>query len=124
MFLRISSGGVTTSLILPGFLSPMIMLNVCRSANNIGGEAYVLKSRKVPTLSVEDMLIQYNITTKHERWSKPPLKLFLIFSQNGLWRESKVSPTISVLMNRRVYGNAVNWPGGPNSTASLVDNCS
>jgi hypothetical protein len=57
MFQRIASGGVTTSLILPG------------SANNIGGEAYVLKLRKVPTLSVEDMLIQYNITTKRERWS-------------------------------------------------------
>jgi hypothetical protein len=56
MFQRIASGGVTTSLILPG------------SANNIGGEAYVLKLRKVPTLSVEDMLIQYNITTKRERW--------------------------------------------------------
>jgi hypothetical protein len=45
------------------------MLTADRSANNIGGEAYVLKLRQVPTLSVEDMLIQYNITTKPERWS-------------------------------------------------------
>lgn len=102
----------------------MMMLKVHRSANNIGGEAYVLKLRKVPTLSVEDMLIQYNITTKHERWSKLPLNLFLMSSQNGLWRESKVYSAISVLMKRRVYGNAIHWPGGPNSTAFVFDNCS
>ena len=45
-----------------------------RSANNIGGEAYALKLRKVPTLSVDDMLVQYNITTKPERWSSFLLK--------------------------------------------------
>jgi len=45
-----------------------------RSANNIGGEAYVIKLRQVPTVSVEDMLIQKNITTKPERWSAHPLK--------------------------------------------------
>ena len=61
-----------------------------RSANNIGGEAYVLKLRQVPTLSVEHMLIQHNITTKPERWSTLPWNLILILSQNGVWRESKV----------------------------------
>jgi hypothetical protein len=40
-----------------------------RSANNIGGEAYVIKLRQPPSLEVEEMLIQYNVTTKHERWS-------------------------------------------------------
>lgn len=45
-----------------------------RSANNIGGEAYALKLRKVPTLSVDDMLVQCNITTKPERWSSFLLK--------------------------------------------------
>ena len=69
MFLRISSGGVTTSLILPGFDYLDSTFDRYRSANNIGGEAYVLKLRKVPTLSVEDMLVQYNITTKRQRWS-------------------------------------------------------
>src|SRR5436190_15514974 len=68
----------------------MIMLNVNRSANNIGGEAYVLKLRKVPTLSVEHMLIQHNITTKPERWSTRPWNPILILSQNGVRRESKV----------------------------------
>ncbi|GJJ68433.1 hypothetical protein EMPS_00779 [Entomortierella parvispora] len=40
------SGGITTSLILPG------------SGNIMGGEAYSVKMRKVDTLSTEDMLVQ------------------------------------------------------------------
>ena len=74
MFTRIPSGGVTTSLILPGLHLSIASHLTIRSANNIGGEAYVLKLRKVPTVSVEDMLIQYNVTTKHERWSNLPAK--------------------------------------------------
>ncbi|KAK3806525.1 MAG: hypothetical protein J3R72DRAFT_108273 [Linnemannia gamsii] len=42
----ILSGGVTTSLILPG------------SGNVMGGEAYSVKMRKVDTLSTDDMLVQ------------------------------------------------------------------
>lgn len=56
--MRIMSGGVTSSLILPG------------SANLMGGEAYVIKHRPVKSLLVEDMLVQANITTKKERWIK------------------------------------------------------
>jgi hypothetical protein len=69
MFQRISSGGVTTSLILPGFSPTVKRFLMGRSANNIGGEAYVVKLRQPPSLEVEEMLIQYNVTTKHERWS-------------------------------------------------------
>ena len=41
----VASGGITTSLILPG------------SGNLIGGEAAVIKLRPVPTLSNQDMLV-------------------------------------------------------------------
>jgi hypothetical protein len=41
----IASGGITTSLVLPG------------SGNLMGGEAAVVKLRPVPTLSNQDMLI-------------------------------------------------------------------
>lgn len=58
MITRIMSGGVTTSLILPG------------SANLMGGEAFVIKHRPVESLKVEDMLLQANVTTKRERWIK------------------------------------------------------
>lgn len=58
MLRRIMSGGVTSSLILPG------------SANLMGGEAYVVKHRPVESLKVEDMLLQANITTKPQRWIK------------------------------------------------------
>ena len=57
----ISSGGVTTSLILPG------------SRNLMGGEGYVIKMRQVSTLSVEDMGINYGINPEEEkewRWLK------------------------------------------------------
>ncbi|GBB85030.1 hypothetical protein RclHR1_01160024 [Rhizophagus clarus] len=57
----ISSGGVTTSLILPG------------SGNLMGGEGYVIKLRQVSTLSVEDMGINYGINPEEEkewRWLK------------------------------------------------------
>jgi hypothetical protein len=64
-----------------------------RSANNIGGEAYVLKLRQVPTLSVEDMLIQYNVTTKRERWGSYYILNILTCSKNGLWRKSEVNKT-------------------------------
>ncbi|KAF9578312.1 hypothetical protein BGW38_005953 [Lunasporangiospora selenospora] len=46
------SGGVTTSLILPG------------SGNIIGGEAYTFKLRKVDTLSNEDMLVEAGVKDK------------------------------------------------------------
>ncbi|KAG0345655.1 hypothetical protein BG004_003359 [Podila humilis] len=48
----IVSGGVTSSLILPG------------SGNIMGGEAFALKLRKVDTLSVEDMLIEAGVKDK------------------------------------------------------------
>ncbi|KAF7723426.1 hypothetical protein EC973_002025 [Apophysomyces ossiformis] len=50
----VASGGITTSLILPG------------SANQMGGEAAVIKLRPVPTLSVEDMLIGSGVTEEDE----------------------------------------------------------
>ncbi|KAI9312586.1 hypothetical protein BX666DRAFT_1984528 [Dichotomocladium elegans] len=46
----VASGGVTTSLALPG------------SANLMGGEGAVVKLRPVPTLSGEDMLVAANVT--------------------------------------------------------------
>jgi len=46
----IASGGVTTSLVLPG------------SANIIGGEAYAIKNRVPPSLSVNGMLVEGNAT--------------------------------------------------------------
>ncbi|KAF9190539.1 hypothetical protein BGZ51_008477 [Haplosporangium sp. Z 767] len=46
------SGGVTTSLILPG------------SGNIMGGEAYTVKLRKVDTLSNEDMLVEAGVKDK------------------------------------------------------------
>ncbi|KAK3822422.1 MAG: hypothetical protein JOS17DRAFT_753523 [Linnemannia elongata] len=49
----ILSGGVTTSLILPG------------SGNVMGGEAYTVKMRKVDTLSTDDMLVQAG---EDEKW--------------------------------------------------------
>ncbi|KAF9119605.1 hypothetical protein BGW39_000175 [Mortierella sp. 14UC] len=49
----ILSGGVTTSLVLPG------------SGNVMGGEAYTVKMRKVDTLSTEDMLVQAG---EDEKW--------------------------------------------------------
>ncbi|CAG8729257.1 38566_t:CDS:10 [Gigaspora margarita] len=51
----IASGGVTTSLVLPG------------SFNLMGGEGYVIKMRPVDTLSVDDMGINVNIDTEKER---------------------------------------------------------
>ncbi|CDS12474.1 hypothetical protein LRAMOSA04668 [Lichtheimia ramosa] len=52
----VASGGITTSLILPG------------SGNLMGGEAAVVKLRPVPTLSGQDMLITANITEQdHEK---------------------------------------------------------
>lgn len=49
-----------------------------------------MKLRQVPTLSVEDMLIQYNVTTKRERWSNSKITNIFNISQNGLRREPKV----------------------------------
>ncbi|KAF8928307.1 hypothetical protein BGZ58_009745 [Dissophora ornata] len=46
------SGGVTTTLILPG------------SGNIIGGEAYSVKLRKVDTLSTDDMLVEAGVDNK------------------------------------------------------------
>ncbi|CDH60301.1 amidohydrolase family protein [Lichtheimia corymbifera JMRC:FSU:9682] len=57
----VASGGVTTSLVLPG------------SANLMGGEAYAFKLRAVPTRSNEDMLVQAGIdpeTDAEQRWMK------------------------------------------------------
>lgn len=57
----VASGGITTSLVLPG------------SANLMGGEAYAFKLRAVPTRSNEDMLVQAGIdpeTDAEERWMK------------------------------------------------------
>ncbi|CAG8467170.1 8979_t:CDS:10 [Ambispora gerdemannii] len=57
----IASGGITTSLVLPG------------SANVIGGEAYAIKLRPVKTLSVEDMLVNAHLDSENEkswRWMK------------------------------------------------------
>ncbi|CAG8494493.1 17429_t:CDS:10 [Gigaspora margarita] len=51
----VASGGVTTSLVLPG------------SANLIGGEGFVIKMRSVDTLSVDDMGINANIDPEKER---------------------------------------------------------
>ncbi|KAI8989306.1 hypothetical protein BDB01DRAFT_718349 [Pilobolus umbonatus] len=57
----VSSGGVTTALVLPG------------SGNLMGGEGYAFKLRPVSTLSAEDMLVQANIDPRrdiHRRWMK------------------------------------------------------
>ncbi|KAI8367939.1 hypothetical protein EDC96DRAFT_142787 [Choanephora cucurbitarum] len=57
----VSSGGVTTALVLPG------------SGNLIGGEAFAFKLLPKKTVSNEDMLAQANIDTKEEtqwRWMK------------------------------------------------------
>ncbi|CAG8624366.1 10135_t:CDS:2, partial [Scutellospora calospora] len=51
----ISSGGVTTSLVLPG------------SSNLMGGEGFVIKMRPVDTMSVDDMGIYANIDPEQER---------------------------------------------------------
>ncbi|CAG8482075.1 21322_t:CDS:10 [Gigaspora margarita] len=51
----IASGGVTTSLVLPG------------SSNLMGGEGFVIKMRPVNTLSVDDMGIYANIVPENER---------------------------------------------------------
>ncbi|KAF9388150.1 hypothetical protein CPB97_001526 [Podila verticillata] len=48
----IVSGGVTSSLVLPG------------SGNIMGGEAFALKLRKVDTLSVDDMMIETGVDDK------------------------------------------------------------
>ncbi|KAI9468661.1 hypothetical protein BDB00DRAFT_777303 [Zychaea mexicana] len=50
----ISSGGVTTSLVLPG------------SGNLMGGEAAVIKLRPVPTLSNQDMLITAGVDEEQD----------------------------------------------------------
>ncbi|CAG8526980.1 2810_t:CDS:10 [Acaulospora morrowiae] len=51
----IASGGVTTSLVLPG------------SGNVMGGEGYAIKLRPVNTLSVDDMSVTANISQSKER---------------------------------------------------------
>ncbi|KAF7720797.1 hypothetical protein EC973_006073 [Apophysomyces ossiformis] len=50
----VSSGGITTALVLPG------------SGNSMGGEAYAFKLRPVPTTSSEDMLVQAGIAKDEE----------------------------------------------------------
>jgi len=62
----ILSGGVTTMLVLPG------------SGNLMGGEGYAVKPRKPLSNSVEEMLVQYNLTWRNKfsvggnnlRWMK------------------------------------------------------
>ncbi|CAO3654957.1 unnamed protein product [Mucor fragilis] len=57
----VSSGGVTTALVLPG------------SGNLMGGEAFAFKLRPKSTLSNEDMLVQANINPEQDtkwRWMK------------------------------------------------------
>ncbi|ORE03980.1 composite domain of metallo-dependent hydrolase [Rhizopus microsporus var. microsporus] len=57
----VSSGGVTTALVLPG------------SGNLMGGEAFAFKLRHISTLSNEDMLVQANIDNTEDtkwRWMK------------------------------------------------------
>ena len=75
----------------------------------------MIKLRQVPTVSVEDMLIQKNITTKPERWSMHPLNSHLIKVKMACGENPKYVRIGPKLTNRRVYGNAANWPGGPNS---------
>lgn len=58
MIKRIMSGGVTSSLILPG------------SANVIGGEAFAIKHSAKKSLVVEDYLVQKGIDGKRQRWIK------------------------------------------------------
>ncbi|KAG0177028.1 hypothetical protein DFQ28_003324 [Apophysomyces sp. BC1034] len=50
----VASGGITTSLILPG------------SSNSMGGEAAVIKLRPVPSLSVEEMLITWGVSKEDQ----------------------------------------------------------
>lgn len=57
-FKVVASGGITTSLILPG------------SGNLMGGEAAVIKLRPVPTLSVQDMLVTSGEEAPHWRYMK------------------------------------------------------
>lgn len=57
----VSSGGVTTALVLPG------------SGNLMGGEAFAFKLRPRTTISNEDMLAQAGIDSEQEtkwRWMK------------------------------------------------------
>lgn len=56
MIKRIMSGGITSSLILPG------------SANVIGGEAYVIKHAAKESLAIEDYLLQSGVKGKRQRW--------------------------------------------------------
>lgn len=56
MIKRIMSGGITSSLILPG------------SANLIGGEAYVIKHSAKKSLEIEDYLLQSGEKGKRRRW--------------------------------------------------------
>lgn len=58
MIKRIMSGGITTSLILPG------------SANLIGGEAFVIKHAEQESFKVEDYLLQNGVSGKRQRWIK------------------------------------------------------
>lgn len=53
----VSSGGITTALVLPG------------SGNLIGGEAFVFKLRPTGTTSSQDMLVQSGIDeSKEHKW--------------------------------------------------------
>ena len=66
----VSSGGVTTALVLPG------------SGNLIGGEAFAFKLLPKKTVSNEDMLAQANIDTEEEtkwRWMKVTRKYGKLF---------------------------------------------
>lgn len=58
MFKRIMSGGVTSSLILPG------------SANVMGGEAFAIKYAYKQSRLVEDYLVQSGVNDKRQRWIK------------------------------------------------------
>ncbi|CAG8574681.1 23878_t:CDS:10 [Dentiscutata erythropus] len=76
----IASGGITTSLIIPG------------SSNLMGGEGYVIKMRPVDTLSVDDMGINANIDTKKER-SWRWLKMACGENPKMLYKSLKQIPT-------------------------------
>jgi hypothetical protein len=58
------------------------------------------------------MLIQYNVTTKRERWSNSKMTNISNISQNGLWREPEVKKHVLPLSHE--LGESMEaMPSGP-----------
>ncbi|KAJ3306445.1 hypothetical protein HDV03_005055 [Kappamyces sp. JEL0829] len=94
----INRGGITTSLILPG------------SGNIMGGEAYAIKHRRLPSNRVEDMLLNagLNSTERAWRWMKMACGENAIMNgrRKGLLPESRLGE--SFLFRKRI-DDAFQW---------------